>query len=108
MENCISNLRPTEISDDLLVHHNVSLTMTDGKVATALSTVTNSMQSCPICGASPKILNNIEEVKTRQEALKHGLSTLHAWIRCKECCLHISYKTDIQKWQAHTPEEKSQ
>ncbi|XP_066990453.1 uncharacterized protein [Macrobrachium rosenbergii] len=83
IENCISNLRTTEISDELLVHHNVSLTMIDRKVVAALSTVTNSMECCSICGASPKTLNNIEEEETRplsQEALKHGLPTLHAWI----------------------------
>ena len=35
-----------------------------------------------------------------------GLSTLHAWIRFFECCLHLPYKLDIKKWQARTAEDK--
>lgn len=36
----------------------------------------------------------------------YRLSTLHAWIRTIECCLHIAYKLPIKKWQARTQEEK--
>jgi hypothetical protein len=28
-----------------------------------------------------------------------------AWIRFFECCLHLSYKLGIKKWQARTTEE---
>lgn len=31
---------------------------------------------------------------------QYGLSTLHAWIRCMECLLHISYRLDFKTWQA--------
>ncbi|XP_076635462.1 uncharacterized protein LOC143348753 [Colletes latitarsis] len=38
--------------------------------------------------------------------LRFGLSTLHTWIRFFECCLHLSYKLPIKKWQARSTEEK--
>ncbi|XP_036347272.1 uncharacterized protein LOC118756626 [Rhagoletis pomonella] len=30
---------------------------------------------------------------------KYGLSTLHAWIRCFECLLHIAYRLTFKCWQ---------
>ena len=38
--------------------------------------------------------------------LKHGISTLHAWIPCLECVLHVSYKLGIRKHQARSAEDK--
>ena len=35
-----------------------------------------------------------------------GLSTLHAWINCFQCFLHIDYKIGVHKWQARKIEEK--
>lgn len=34
------------------------------------------------------------------------ISTLHAWIRCFECLLHISYNISFKKWAANSPELK--
>jgi len=31
------------------------------------------------------------------------MSPLHAWIRCLEFCLHLSYRVGIEKWQARGP-----
>lgn len=31
--------------------------------------------------------------------LSNGLSVLHAYIRCFECILHISYRLNIETWQ---------
>lgn len=44
---------------------------------------------------------------SNREHFGFGLSTLHAWIRCFECLLHISYKLDIKKWEARSKEEKT-
>ena len=102
LDSTKANLSETVISEKLSVSRTIDLTMIDGKVATVLSTVTNSSQCCSLCGASPKQMNNLDEVSKRPytgEGLKHGLSTLHAWIRCMECLLHISYKSTIKKWQ---------
>lgn len=109
LKEAICQLRPTQINNDVRVIHEVNLTMIDGKVASSLSLVTNSMQCCPLCGASPKQMNDIETVSERslsKDGISYGLSTLHAWIRAMECCLHLSYKLSIKKWQARTQEEK--
>lgn len=37
---------------------------------------------------------------------EYGLSTLHAWIRCMEMILHISYNPGFEKWTASNPENK--
>ena len=57
------------------VRAKVDLTMFDNKVVNAL-TNTNFTQSCNICGATPKTINNIELVKQLPEnelACKLGL-----------------------------------
>ena len=54
-----------------------------------------SSQTCYICGATSKQMNNIDQVKKKvilQDRLKFGLSSLHAWIRCFECMLHVSIR----------------
>ena len=110
LKDAIQKLGPTQVQNNVSVIHDVSITMIDGKVASSLSLVTNSMQCCSLCGASPKLMNDIEEVSKRSlsnDGIMYGLSTLHAWIRTMECCLHLSYKMPIKKWQARTKEEKA-
>lgn len=34
------------------------------------------------------------------------MSSLHAWIRFFECCLHVGYKLDIKKFQARSSDDK--
>ncbi|XP_064107418.1 uncharacterized protein LOC135216213 [Macrobrachium nipponense] len=65
LKNAIHILRPTQVKNDVSVIHDVSITMIDGKVASSLSLVTNSMQCCSLCGASPKLMNDIEKVSKR-------------------------------------------
>jgi len=46
-------------------------------------------------------MNNIEnftKFEVKEESLKFGLSTLHAWIQFFECLLHISYRLEIKTW----------
>ncbi|CAH0550930.1 unnamed protein product [Brassicogethes aeneus] len=76
------------------------LCMIDGKVCNCL-TGTKSSQTCYICGAQPKDMNslNFANKQTSEEALSFGLSTLHAWIRFFECCLHVAYRLTIKSWQ---------
>ncbi|CAH2091615.1 unnamed protein product [Euphydryas editha] len=81
--------------------------MIDGKVAQVL-TDTPSSSTCTICGATPRQMNDLTKVSERPEnenAYQYGLSTLHAWIRCMEMILHISYNLSFQTWSA-TSEEK--
>jgi len=91
------------------VTFNMAFTMIDGKVCNSVSGTTSS-QRCFLCGATSKDFNNIDYVLTKkvnEENFKFGMSTLHAWIRFFECCLHLSYKLGIKKWQACTVEEKN-
>lgn len=85
--------------------------MIDGKVRNIL-TGTNSTQSCPICGASPKQFMSIRDLKSpvfepKPSTLKYGVSPLHAWIRFLEFVLHLSYRIAIKKWQVRNPEDKN-
>ena len=97
------DFQPTMLGENQCFHK-VELTMIDGKVATVLSDKTSSTQCCSICGCSPKQMNDLEVVKTLSDQVEndnfnHGLSTLHAWIRCMEFCLHLSYRLEIKSWQ---------
>ncbi|KAL4703199.1 hypothetical protein ACJJTC_004875 [Scirpophaga incertulas] len=60
------------------INHELHMTMIDGKIAT--------------------ILTQIFSRPVRDEVYKYGLSTLHMWIRCMECLLHISYNLDFKMW----------
>lgn len=99
----ISGLLPTCIdtrAGTIQVTHTLSCTMIDGKVSNAL-TGTKCSQNCSVCSATPKIMNNIDEVLQREEnpeALELGLSTLHAYIRIMEWMLHVSYRLDTKKY----------
>lgn len=47
-------------------------------------------------------MNNLDEVWKRvrkSQNLDFGRTALHAWIRCFEAFLHISYRLNVQKWQ---------
>lgn len=90
------------------VKHELFLTMIDGKVAQVL-TDTPSGSTCTICGATPRLMNDLSKVTARPEnenAYQYGLSTLHAWIRCMEMILHISYNLSFKTWSASTEENK--
>ena len=83
--------------------------MVDGKIQTILSTMTNSTQCCPVCGLSPKNMNNLEKVMnldTNNLEFKYGLSSLHAWINFFELILHVGYKKETGKWQARAVADK--
>ena len=73
--------------------------MLDGNVCNAITGI-ESTQRCYLCDSTSKDFNKIDEILQKgvsDENLKYGLSTLHAWIRCFEYCLHVSYKIDVKK-----------
>ncbi|XP_065092812.1 uncharacterized protein LOC135713609 [Ochlerotatus camptorhynchus] len=104
IENQIDQLVPTVITVEgrtIIVRYEMVLTMVDGKVCNAV-TGNKSSQTCYICNATPKLMNNLDSVTERVEnsdAFQFGLSTLHAWIRFMEYFLHLSYRLEIKKWQ---------
>ena len=107
----INSLRPPIINKNgksVQVKHELFLTMIDGKVAQAL-TDTPSGSTCTICGATPRQMNDLTKVASRPEnenSYQYGLFTLHAWIRCMEMILHISYNLSFQTWAATSEEKK--
>lgn len=107
IENQISSLKLTSL-EDISIKHQLILTMIDNKICNIL-TETKSAMRCYLCGASPKDMNNldiVEEKKINEEYLSFGISSLHCWIRCFECLLHISYRLNIKIWAVKNEKHK--
>ena len=95
-------------SKEILVNHKMLLTMVDGKVCSVLAN--KSFQKCYICGAVPKEMNNLASHSTTtidSTTLTFGLSSLHSWIRCFECLLHIAYRLEVKTWQIRKNDKES-
>ena len=89
---------PDSETKSIDVQYKVTVTMLDGK-AVSIQTEISSNAVCKICAASPKIMNNLYEIREREinvSALSYGLSTLHCWIRCFEFCLHLAYRLELK------------
>ena len=83
--------------------------MVDGKICNVLSN-TKSSQRCYLCNATPKTMNELCSNKSRdinEEYYSFGLSSLHCWIRCFECLLHISYRLNVKTWCIKSDDQKS-
>lgn len=107
IDNKINNLSVTHLNNDIIVKHEMILTMIDGKACSAIAE--SSSMNCYICGATPKQMISFDIVQQRTiniNNLKFGMSSLHAWIRCMEYLLHISYNLEIQKWSVRDPQQK--
>lgn len=110
IEKEIDEIQPTisELSGhQIFINHSFKLTMIDGKTFGVISE--SSTQSCGVCGATPKIMNDLEKLSNLQpktDLYSYGISSLHAWIRCLECCLHISYRLNLKKWQIRNQDDK--
>lgn len=104
IENQAAQLQATEI-DGVKIKHEIMLTMIDGKVCNAATDTTSTMR-CYICGQTSKDFNKLIKKEVNVEALKFGLSILHARIRFFESLLHLAYKIPFEKWQTRSAEEK--
>lgn len=85
----IERLQETKIKQ-ISVSHQLLMTMIDGKITSYLSETSTAV--CDICKAKPSEMNHLDSLgqrKSDQEMYQYGLSSLHAWIRCMECLLHI-------------------
>lgn len=103
IKNSINNLSDFKIAFEeksLCVSYRLLLTMLDGSTINTLSN-TNAAQKCFICCASPKEMNleAVTKKPVKLENFNFGLSSLHSWIRCFECFLHISYRLPLKTWQ---------
>jgi len=107
----LRNLTCTKVKVDeemYLVFYERHCTMIDGKICQYI-TFTSSASVCSFCGATPKQMNDINAIKTRDvnvSAYRYCLPILHSWIRGMECMLRISYKLDFQKWTVKDKEDK--
>ena len=75
------------------VNSKMEITMLDGKAVNAI-TDTRSSQSCNVCSASPKEMNNLTAIRLKpidEKAITQGLSTLHMQLRSFEYILHLGY-----------------
>lgn len=85
----------------IFIRHLLVMTMLDGKVAQAI-TNTKSASACFICGALPSEMNDLTKLRLKplnDDALKFGISPLHARIKCMEYILHVSYNKDFEQWR---------
>ncbi|XP_076290264.1 uncharacterized protein LOC143213857 [Lasioglossum baleicum] len=85
-------------------------TMVDNKVCNAVTNTSSAMR-CFICQSKPTEMNDLNRVSSticEPEHFQFGISSLHAWIRCMKCILHISYNLPFKKWTANTVDLKKQ
>lgn len=105
------NLLPHNFSvngKEFCVIYKLFFTMVDGKVCNSVANVSSAMR-CYLCHATSKMFNKIDkilELPVLKENLEFGISSLHAWIRFFECCLHLSYRLFIEKWKIFYPDDK--
>lgn len=108
----IAALKNTEVvacGKQFSIKHNFVFTMLDGKTAQTV-TGTSSAAVCYICKAKPTEMNNLKLVSSKAidgEAIKMGVSSLHARIKFMECILHIAYNKPFERWSALKDEHKS-
>ena len=80
---------------DLEIRYDLFLTMVDGKVVSALTNT--STQQCHICKQTAKGSSSWMISKPADaQALKYGISPLHAYIRFLEFILQISYRLGMK------------
>ncbi|XP_041968507.1 uncharacterized protein LOC121725559 [Aricia agestis] len=102
----IKALQPSKLNQ-IEVSHQLLLTMIDGKITSYLSETSTAV--CDICKAKPSEMNNIElldQKHNNEEIHQYGLSSLHCWIRCMECLLHIAYRMDFKKWSGRGEDQQ--
>lgn len=94
IERELSSLSPlnVEISGQVIeVSFKPQLTMIDGKVANAITDTTSNWK-CNICGKlSSQFHEDSDTISINENALRFGISPLHARIRFMEYCLHLAY-----------------
>lgn len=101
----------TSISEEgILMKRMLLFTIIDNKICNIMTNTKSSMK-CYLCGASPKEMNDLNAVKkkiVKDEYFSFGLSSLHCWIRCFECLLHISYRINIKCWAVRNENHKQE
>lgn len=65
---------------------------------------TSSTQCCTVCGATPTMMNKLENIlngkfATRPNTLCYGIVITHAWIRVFEFVINLSIKLPFKVWR---------
>lgn len=97
-------------SEGISIKHELTFTMIDTKICNILTDTKSSMR-CYLCNAPPKEMNNLDMIQKKdikKDYLSFGLSSLHCWIRCFECLLHISYRLNIKTWAVTSERNKQE
>lgn len=75
--------------------------MLNSKVAQGISNM-KSASAFYIDGVLPSEMNDLAKLRLKpynEDALKFGISPLHATIKCMEYILHIVYNKNFEKWR---------
>ena len=87
---------------NISVNYVAAETMLDGKIRCILSEVTNSTQSCKICGATPTQMSKpkgvLHSFKPNKDALKRGGSFLHARLRAFDFFCKFKFHSEFKTW----------
>ncbi|XP_046144123.1 uncharacterized protein LOC114881752 [Osmia bicornis bicornis] len=106
VQDQINNLQIINIGEHE-VKFTMKMTMGDAKGCNAITSTLSTMR-CYICGATSSTFNNLSVTKEIDpDAIKFGLSILHARIRLFETLLHLAHKLPIKKWQIRTETDKN-
>ena len=104
-ESEILKLQPL-VTDKAVVRYKMSMTMVDGKVV-HVATGTASTQRCSMCGLTSSRFNDLQAVAAQPVSnLEYGMSSLHCWIRCFECLLHVSYRLTVNLKKGRIPPDE--
>ena len=106
LENQIKNIEAHTFdieNSTLQVSYEFIPTMYDVKSINKF-TNTEYTKECYLCGLRGSELNDLEKILNTPIVtanLKYGMSSLHAWIRCFEFLVHVSYKLSICQYNAY-------
>lgn len=91
------------------INFKLALTVVDSKICNSITNTSSSMR-CYLCQATSKEFNDIDKILQKpinEDHFEFEISLLQAWIRFFECCLHLSYKLEIKKWQGRKEDKET-
>lgn len=88
----------------ITVEFNCAFTMIDSKMHTH-STGSSSQSVCPVCGATPVQMNQLDIVRSlpvNQDLVYNCVPRLHAWIKVCEALFNASARQTLKMWRVPT------
>lgn len=109
IEDLPTHLLKMHNGQDLAISYRFYFTMIDGKVLN-VTTGTRSAQRCPICGATPTQMKDIEMIgkfKPKENVLEYGIQPMHSTMNTIKNLYKISYREGINKHQIRAEADKT-